>query len=311
MNVPYNKSPDSSHITAAWYERYFATQPEDCEIINYTTKAEEGCTDIYITTFGNSWFAEYQIKLLRLFFKSPFSIIIIDTNEDLNPEISARLKEICTGHPNVIYLKPPKNHYQEKQHFDPTMKLGTTLSWLFHVCVKQREPKYFGFLDHDCFLFKRTTINNLFLRSFPCKEPFSFQSDEEVREMNMYGTPSCNGEKWNLHVIANFFNFDYVKHLPLDFRASYKHRLDTGGANRDILYADKNLEDYRLSHIGVRYIPEKDISRAGGVQHYEIVDNRWIHSPALGEDQRVGDPGYEKKLMYIRGFLEAALRISE
>ena len=289
MNVPYNKSHSGSHVVQQWMDSYFGTTPEDCENIGYTTKSAEGSTDIYITTFGNSWFIDYQIKLLRLFFKSPFKIIVVDTNEDLNPEISAKLREICTGQCDVAYLKPPKNHYQEKQHFDSTMKLGTTLSFLFHNCVKQREPQYFGFLDHDCFLFKPT------------------QMDIVLDGQGMYGTPSRNGEKWNLHVIANFVRYNYVYGLLLDFRASYKHGLDTGGANRDILYADKNIEDYILPHIGVRYT-EEDICRKDAVQHYEIIDNRFFHVAATGHDQLVGDG--EKKLLYAKGFLDAVIRLN-
>lgn len=295
MNVPYNKAPNNSHICVEWYEKFFSTRPQDCENINYEATARPFETDIYITSFGNSWFAGYQIKMLRKFFLSPHKIFIIDTNQNLNPEISAKLRETCASE-GAVYLKAPDNHYQEAQHFDPTLKLGTVLSWLFHSVAKQRQPRNFGFLDHDCFLFRATTVAHLF-------------PDDKT----MYGTISCNGEDgWNLHVIANFYKMEMVSEIPLDFRASYSKKLDTGGSNWKFLYHDKNREDYRLSHIGVPYITTgEDISRAGGVQHHEIVDNRWIHSPALGEDQRVGDPGYEKKLMYIRGFLEGVLRASE
>ena len=288
MNVPYNKAPNSSALCQSWYDRYFNTVPESLGGLA-SIPASEGSTDVYITSFANSFFIDYQIKTLRRFLLSPHNIIVVDTNQNLNPEVSAAVLATCVRE-KVIYIKAPDNHYQEAQHFDPTLKLGTTLSWIFHNVVKQRQPKYFGFLDHDCFLFSPTTIEQL------------------MPVLPMYGTVSRNGAtKWNLHVIANFFLLDYVMDKPLDFRASYKHGLDTGGANYDILYADKNLEDYRLEHIGVRYT-DADISRNGGVQHYEIIDNRWIHSPAIGEDQRVGDPGYEKKLMYIRGFLEGVLR---
>ena len=124
----------------------------------------------------------------------------------------------------------------------------------------------------------------------------------------MYGTVSRNLPKWNIHVIANFFRYNYVKDFQLDFRASYKHGLDTGGANYDILYHDKNIDDYILSHIGVRYTKE-DICRKDAVQHYEIIDDKWVHFCATSHDQLVGDG--EKKLLYARGALDFILRISE
>lgn len=290
MNVPYNCAPNDSHICAAWYHRYFSTKPEECEHLNYGPMARTYETDIYITTFGNKWFAEYQIKTLRRFFLSPHKIFIIDTNQSLNPEISRHLWALCERE-DVGYIKPPDNHYQEAQHFDPTLKLGTTLSWLFQNVAKKRCPRYFGFLDHDCFLFKDTTIGGDIFPVF-----------------SMYGTVSRNLPKWNLHVITNFFTLEAVENLPLDFRASHKHGLDTGGANFDILYHKFNMEDYVLPHIGVRYT-EEDICRKDAVQHYEIIDNRWFHIAATSHDLLAGDG--QKKLLYARGFLDAALRISE
>lgn len=286
MNVPYNKPNTQSHVLEAFFNRLFAAEPEDCENTGIDQHAPIGSIDIYITTFGNDWFIDYQIKTLRRFMTPPYNIIVVDTNQNLNPEISAKVKETCIRE-GAIYLKAPDNHYQEPFFFDSTMKLGTTLSWLFHKVVKKRRPTYFGFLDHDCFLFRHFD---------PC--PY-------LDEKGMYGTVSRNLPKWNLHVIANFFKLDAVSHLPLDFRASYAHQLDTGGANFNVIYQHKKMEDYMLPHFGVRYTPE-DICRKDAVQHYEIIDNKWFHVAATSHDQLVGDG--EKKLLYARGFIEGALR---
>lgn len=310
MNVPYNKSHSGSELVQKWMNSFFGTKPEDCDNVNYTTKAEEGSTDIYITTFGNNgFFIEYEIKTLKRFFLSPHNIIIVDTNQDLHLEISKTLKSICERE-GVIYLKAPDNHYQEQQHFDSTMKLGTTLNFLHHNCVKQRQPTYFGFLDHDCFLFRPTTTDDLFIRKIKNTDPFAY-NEYATKRLDMYGTVSQNLPKWNLHVITNFFRYERFKGVPLDFRASYKHGLDTGGANRDIIpYVDNEIEDYRLSHIGIRYTNE-DVGRLNSVQHYEVIDSRWMHMCASTHDLLAGDVGGERKMLYTKGFLDAVLRVSE
>ncbi len=210
-------------------------------------------TDIYIICFNNPFFVEYQIKTLRAFFKTPFNIIIVDNNNWLHNDSSEKILEICKRE-NVVYLKAPSNYYQQVNSFDPSMKLGTTINWLYKNCIKVREPKYFGFLDQDCFLFK----------------PFNVA--HYLDKKNMYGRicKSIISEAWNIHVTNNFFRFDFVKDIALDFRASHKYQLDTGAANYDLLYKSYDSKDYDLHLITYRYA-ENDVNRKDSVQHYEII----------------------------------------
>lgn len=282
MKVPYNKSPDSSHITAAWYERYFATQPEDCENVGYTNSPDSDL-DLYIISFNQPKFIEYQIKLLDA--SSMWcNIIVVDNNCGMHMESSQKVREICERE-QVIYLKAPDNHYQLPQFFDPSLKLGCTMNWLYYNVIKKRKPDYFGFLDHDCFLIDR-----------------EFDVIDYLDNFGMYGTICTNGEKWNLHVITNFFKSSFVEGMALDFRPSWANNLDTGGANWNALYSQRNKETYRLNHIGVRY-SEEDVVRKDGVQHYEIIDDSWVHFCASSHDQLYGDN--QRKMDYICGYLDA------
>jgi hypothetical protein len=291
MKVPYNKSPVQSDLVAAWYKHYFETKAHECLHIGGFKEKHDfaGMTDIYITSFGNNFFIDYQIKTIRKFWKNHENceIIVVDNNHQENAHISEELYDFClhNAHYGVAYIKPPHNHYQEKQHFDPSMKLGTTLSWLFHNVVKVRKPEMFFFLDQDCFIF----------REFNAKTALY---------AGMYGTVCENKPKWNIHVTQCGFKYDFVKDLPLDFRPSWKHGLDTGGANYDILYANKNIEDYRLIHKGVRFFKEDTVS---GIrpQHYEIIDECWIHLCASTHDALEGEG--QRKLDYLKGFLDRAL----
>lgn len=288
MQVPYNRSHTGSYVVQEWMNEYFSTHPIDCENYgNFHSPHPEGntITDIYVTSFNNNFFIEYQIKTLHRYFSGVFNLIVVDNNDHLYPEVSKELLRLCCDN-NVLYLKPPHNHYQEKQHFDSTMKLGTTLSWLFHNVVKVRRPKYFMFLDQDCMLFR----------------PFS--KFKWLDEKGMYGTVCRNLPKWNIHVVNCMFKFDFVKDLPLDFRASYKHALDTGGACYDILYADKNMNDYMLSHTGHRFFKEDTVS-GDKPQHYEIIDHCWIHLCSSTHDQLAGEG--QRKLDFFKGWLDRSL----
>jgi hypothetical protein len=286
MLTPLHDSPEEKRFL----EGYFRTTPDNQPNHLFTDKAEPGTTDIYVPTFNNSWLIEYQIKTLRKFFQAPFNLIVVDNNNWLHPESSEEVLSICQRE-NVAYLKAPDNLWQKPENFDSSMKLGTTLSWLFYNCIKPRNPKYFGFLDHDCFLF----------------EPFDIRP--YLDEKGMYGRicKRDNDHPWNLHVTCNFFKTDFVRDVPLDFRVSHKYALDTGGANYDVLYHRFSHENYRLGIRGVFYSGKEglDINRKDSVQHYEIIDERWYHMAASTHDQLAGDGEYKR--IYTRGWLDCVL----
>lgn len=287
-NIPEYDTPELN----AFYGRYFATPFNQC--VNYGMGINEihggDSCDIYITTFNNPFYIEYQVKTIRRFFHAPVNIIVVDTACGLFPEVQARLVDICRKQNKVAYIEAPDNYYQhaDPAHFDPSMKLGVTLNWIYYNVFLTRKVKYFGFLDHDCFLFR-----DIDLRAW-------------LDQKGMYGllTHSHHTEAWNLHVIANFFKYDYVAQKALDFRPSYFWMLDTGGNNYQSLYQPVKMEDYRLSHRCIRYTPD-DIARKDAVQHYEIIDECWFHVASSGQDQLCGDNA--KKLLYAKGFLDARL----
>ncbi len=282
--MSYNQPINHSTEEKEFYSNYFSTNPLNCNNHNYS----ENCinpTDIYAICFNNLFLIEYQIKTLKAFFKSPYNLIIVDNNNWLHTDVSDAAKKLCEQE-NVIYLKAPDNFYQK--HFDPTMKLGTTMSWIFHNCVKIRKPKYFGYLDHDCLMFSNKDICSYLDRK------------------GMYGRISRKDEnpEWNLHVTTNFYLFDFVKDLPLDFRAAHKYQLDTNGANYDVLFRHHNSFDYGLHTVGLRYKKE-DVSRANSVQFYEIIDGCWYHMAGSTHDQLAGEDAY--KLAFTKGFLDSRL----
>lgn len=271
-----------------FYKNYFQIQPEQCVSYFYTGQCDTPL-DIYVITFNHLFMVEYQIKTLRKFMQTPFHLTIVDNNNWLYPEQSRQVLDLCIAE-RVTYLKAPDNYYQNKTSFDPTMKLGTTMNWLWLHCIKKRNPGYFGFLDQDCFL-----VNNLDLR-------------RRLDEKAMYGLVVRNQDAgtWNMHVTPNFYRMNFVQNLPLDFRASYVYKLDTGGANYGILYKDLNPDYYDIECASYRF-SDQDVNRKDSVQHYQMIENTWFHMLASSHDQLAGDGLF--KLAYTRGFLNARLMI--
>ena len=273
-----------------FYWKYFAVQPEACPNHLYSNASEKE-TDIYVITFNNLFLVDYQIRTLRRFFQSPFNLIIVDNNNWLYPEQSKQVLQLCVDQ-GVTYLKAPDNFYQtEKTFFDPSMKLGTTMNWLYQQCARVRKPKYFGYLDQDCFLVKDLDISG------------------RLDRQGMFGRAYRSKkipEAWTLHVTTNFYRFDFVKDYELDFRASYPYEMDTGGANYDILYCRLNYEDYVIPMQAQRF-DAADVNRPGSVQHYELLaDGEWYHMCASSHDQLAGDGAY--KLAYTKGYLDSRLQ---
>lgn len=277
-----------SHSEVKFYEEYFNKGVIDGPSYRYSTVCENEM-DVYVITFNNAFLVQYQIKTLRKFLKSPFNLIVVDNNNWLHEEQTRKVLRLCIDE-NVTYIKAPDNYYQRPESFDPTMKLGTTMNWLFVQSVLQRRPKYFGFLDHDCFL-----VRDLDMRPY-------------LDKYGMYGKVIRGAvpESWTLHVTTNFYKTKFVGDRLLDFRASYQYGLDTGGANYNILYKGHSAERYAIEHHSVRFA-EEDVNRKDSVQHYELIDNgNWCHMCASSHDQLAGDGAY--KLIYFKGYLDGRLQ---
>jgi len=272
------------------YGSYFNIKIDDCVTFLYDTKPTKE-EDIYGITFNNLLMVEYQIKTLRRFCKSPFNLIVVDNNSGLHENVSREVLDLCVRE-EIIYIRTPDNYYQNPGTFDPTMKLGTTMNWLYLNCAKKRKPKYFGYLDHDCFLVK------------------DFDVRPYLDEKGMYGYVSRSkiNDSWNLHVTPNFYRFDFVEDLVLDFRASHEDQLDTGGKNYKILYKNLNPDDYEIDHKGY-FFTEENTVRQGSCQHYETFDNCWYHMLNSSHDQLAGEGQY--KIAYTKGYLDARMQAKE
>jgi len=268
--------------------------------------------DIYIPVFNNLFCVEYQIKTLKAFCKHDnFNIIIVDNNLEFHPENSRKVKEICLEN-NVEYFFNDDQIIRNMRSIEgrwSSLQHGQTFNYIFDKMIKKRKPTYFGFLDADCFASK------------------PFHLEEYLDNLGMYGKvvpthidegqhlTKAGNYAWNIHVVCNFFRFDFVANKSLNFMAGGDYllqklgiRLDTGGMNYEVLYKHLDKREYILPEEHFYYY--KDLSLLDPNSDsptnvlYELIDSNWfhmVHSPG-------GDtPHLNPKVSYAKGFLDHAM----
>lgn len=244
-----------------FYDSYYGTGLNMCYTYGMDRHTD---LDIYITSFDGLLYATYQIKMFRkLFADVDFTLIFCDTNSHVNPVVSEKTKELCIAN-NVGYVKMPHNKFQDMESF--SFKLGTDLNWIYYNCVSIRKPKYFGLIDQDCFVIK------------PCWDYIRNFLDMH----GMYGLawPQDNvkidSKYWLIHIMNNFFRYDFVMDVELDFRPASFVGLDTSGCNFFSLFKHHD----RLTYVQT----ESQLTEYVGHQWDSVFrefslhdDGRWVH----------------------------------
>lgn len=246
----------------AFYHQYYNTPPEKYipQLSDYNHKLPN--LNIYITSFDGLIYARFQIKTLRHFLSSKVNLRIIfcDTNSHINPQASHSLEKLCANQ-MVDYIKLPHNKFQDMDQL--SFKLGTDMNWIWRNFIrKSNHPDYFGFLDQDCFLVK------------DCWNSIKLHLDRH----GIYGLAwpqdpaDIKYEYWLIHIMQNFFRYDYVEHVDLDFRPAGHIALDTGGCNWYTLFKNLNRHD----HIQTEEIFEHEWESE--FRHFTLHDDkRWLH----------------------------------
>ena len=111
--------------------------------------------EFYLLIHANLFCAEYQIKTIRKFCKDPFKIIILDSNCGEHTDLSVALEKMCAAE-SVDLIKIP-NEFCMRGHGTSNI-LAAKLNYVYSTIIKQRQPKYFAFLDQDMFMFKDFSI---------------------------------------------------------------------------------------------------------------------------------------------------------
>jgi len=264
--------------------------------------------DFYILIHANMFCAEYQIKTIRKFCKDPYNIILLDSNCGDYPDLSLKLKDLCKTE-NVELLSIP-NEFQMTGK-GVSVILGTKLNYIYNSIIKERQPKYFSFLDQDMFMFKDFSI-------IPFLDKYGMWGD--LNEPDTHKSPSLlktdmiDGP-WNLHPWLSFYRFDFIKDKHMDWSAI--DHFDTGGKNWYTFISTSNLnkKDFWFRDNIIMMFPWKDISNSGPVpyeDHYFMYENKKVYGQIQINNEFIhmlNSPSnlLHPKLAFTKGFLDAKL----
>lgn len=160
--------------------------------------------------FNKPYLIEHQIRLIKKYLLDSHVFVVTDNSsiKEARIEISRICKE-----GGVEYFPAPEFHG------DGCQGHGTCINWSCNNVVRVSGKKYFGFLDHDVFPIKPTSIV------------------KNMNESGMMGPISLHvkeGGKWYMWPGFCFYDRSIIGNIDLNFKPV--PGLDTGGGNYDILY---------------------------------------------------------------------------
>jgi hypothetical protein len=116
---------------------------------NILEKSNDSKIDLITIAFNNVQVIDYQIQLIKKYVKDDYAHIIADNSN--NPEIRKDIYNICKKY-GVLYVELPSIKLK------PSWSHAAALHWSFKNIIQKRDSQYFGFLDHDIFPIKESTI---------------------------------------------------------------------------------------------------------------------------------------------------------
>lgn len=242
-------------------KHYFPEKTKEAAFDQLLMSNIEADIDLVTIAFENPYVIEMQIKLINKNINDKFNYFVVDNS--VNIEKSLRIKEICELN-KVNYIKLPNNPFNGKYPM-PSCSNGAAMNYFFHNYLKNSETRYFGFIDHDIFPFKKCSIvANLekqafwgVLRSVPTKNSY------------------CCLYPW-----AGFCFFDKQKFEleKFDFMPQ-KGYGDTGAKNFKKLFVPIISTDAFLeySFASFKRINIPDMNGSPQSSQYELIDESWIH----------------------------------
>lgn len=141
------------------------------------------------------------------------ALVVVDNSSCKNAK--RKISELC--HLNgIFYLSLPRN-----PEWHPNRSHALAMNWVFYNLVIEIKPDYFGYLDHDCFPYKK------------------FDLSTRISGHEIYGDRRISykyPEVWTLWAGFCFFDFKYLEGREVNFSHSIELGLDTGGNNWKVLY---------------------------------------------------------------------------
>jgi hypothetical protein len=188
--------------------------------------------DLVTVAFNNASLIEAQIAAVKQNVRDGRAVLTIADNSSKS-EIAKKIREIC-ARTGTAYIRLPDNPRSQAN-----LSHSIALNWIYENYVKPRRPEIFGFLDHDIFPIRPTSIAEKFGSGSGSSDP--------ATETLMYGhfqeRPYGNSKIWYLWAGFCFYKLSYLADKKVNFSsivfssAKCYAELDTGGGNWPGVYS--------------------------------------------------------------------------
>lgn len=205
---------------------------------------------VFSIAYNTPWVVDLLTEAWRRHVRDA-DLVIVDNSD--NRAARAALRQICDQR-GIAYLALPKNY-----EWSPLRSNAISMNWVYYNIVLRLTalPRYFGFIDHDCF-------------------PIAGVSFQDLLQGNaVYGLKRVSERlpaKWYLWAGFCFFQPSLITSKSFDFKHSYEHRMDTGGRNWWPVYS--TLPPEQCGDAGFRV----DVIKSDGLTfHEQIIGGMFSH----------------------------------
>jgi hypothetical protein len=253
-----------------------------CRSVNLSNKrlplSNQQC-DIVTVAFNNSLVIERQIYLIKKYMQGEYNYIVADNSPDKT--VRKAIEDLCLKN-SVGYISLPKNYLTTVVGFG-SYSHGASLNWVYYRIIKKRQPRYFGFIDHDL---------------FPVKPVFPSQ---KLASHPVYGHLVQEKSYWYLWAGLCFYQFDFVKNKKMDFLPAkvQKTYLDTGGGNWHTVYSKMDVSKVLVEPQQIENLGEKENENSWFETTIHLLGDCWLHTIAGSNWNKISGQKLEEKEIII------------
>jgi glycosyltransferase involved in cell wall biosynthesis len=258
-----------------------------CRSVNVSNKklppANQQC-DIVTIAFNNSQTIERQISLIKKYIQGEYNYIVADNSSDKT--VRKAIENLCIKN-SVGYIGLPRN-YLTTVIGGGSYSHGASLNWVYYRIIKKRQPRYFGFIDHDLFPVKSISLSQK-LESHP-----------------VYGHLVSGKNYWYLWAGLCFYQFDFVKNKKMDFLPAkfQKQHLDTGGGNWHTIYSKMDVNKVLAEPQQIENLGKEENEHSWFETTMHLLGDCWLHTICGSNWIKISNQKMEEKELVISKKIE-------
>ena len=206
-----------------------------------------GLLDLATISFNNPLVVHYQAKLLRKYLRDRYAYTVFDNSP---PGPRRQTIRECCARDGIDYVELPHNPFAG----NPSKDHGAALNWVCRRHFAARALPYLGFLDHDIFPCRATSIV------------------DRLKGRGMFGRIDERGDRWYLWPGFCFFSRTAIRPERLNFLPI--PGLDTGGGNWTKIYARTDRSSLPPVETTLENL------REGGDKQSDMIErvDDWLHT---------------------------------